>query len=376
MKKPLALVLLCLASLPAVSQTFDSGSDGSYGAMNITSNTTLNVPSDGIFKCTTIFITNGATLKFNRNPLNTPVYLLATSNVTINGTIDISGANGTAVFGGLGGPGGFDGGNPGQGINVPGAGLGPGAGRPGGNAYNFASAAGPGGYGTVGTYSTNKGATYGSPLLVPLVGGSGGGGQLDGYGGGGGGGAILIASNVRIDMTGNIVAIGGTADYDNGGSGGAIRLVAPILAGSGTLNVQGNYAGDGRIRLDTLDRRSANFGYTAGATTVSSGALMIVFPSPLPRLDVVEAAGTTVPVGAAAPVVVQLPYGSTSNRTVTVRAQDFNAVVPIAVVLTPEQGNPIVYTNAIDNLSTNPTTNVFNVVVPVNVVVKVNAWTR
>src|SRR5205814_568667 len=80
----------------------------------------------------------------------------------------------------------------------------------------------------------------------------------------------------------------------NDGSGGAIRLVAPILAGTGILNVNGNWGGDGRIRLDALDRRTANFNYTAGAATVSSGALMIVFPTPLPRLDIVEAAGTSI----------------------------------------------------------------------------------
>jgi len=375
MKKPFTLALLCLGCLPALAQPFNSGSDGSYGPLNVTSNTTLNLPPDGIFKCTTVFITNGAALKFNRNALNTPVYLLATSNVTINGTIDVSGGNGTTVFGGLGGPGGFDGGNPGQGINFAGAGLGPGGGRPGETSFGTSSA-GSGGYGSLSTIViTNRGSNYGSPLLVPLVGGSGGGGQDGGYGGGGGGGAILVASNFRIDLAGTITAASGSGSY-NDGSGGAIRLVAPVLAGTGTLNDNGSYGGDGRIRIDTLDRHLANFNYTAGAATVSSGALMIVFPNPLPRLDIVEAAGTNIAVGAASAVIVQLPYGSTSNRTVTVRAQDFNAVVPVAVVLTPEQGSPVVYTNAIDNLTTNPATNVFNVVVPVNVVVKVNAWTR
>jgi hypothetical protein len=375
MKTHVTLALACLACLPAAAQPFDSGSDGSYGAMNITTNTTLNLPPDGLFKCTTIFVTNGATLKFNKNPLNTPVYLLATGGVTINGIIDVSGGNGTPVFSGLGGPGGFDGGNPGQGINKSGAGLGPGGGRPG-LAGAGAGSAGPGSYGSLAILgSTNRGATYGSPLLVPLVGGSGAGGQDAGLGGGGGGGAVLIASNVRIDVAGNINAGSGAGSY-NDGSGGAIRFVAPILAGTGTLDVSAGYGGAGRIRLDTLDRHSANFNYTAGAATVSSGALMIVFPTPLPRLDIVEAAGTIIPVGAASPVIVQLPFGSSSNRTVTVRAQDFNAAVPIAVVLTPEQGSPIVYTNIIDNLTFNPATNIFSVVIPVNVVVNINAWTR
>lgn len=358
----------------AAAQTFNSGSDGSYGPLNITSNTVLTLPADGIFRCTTISVAANMTLSFNRNPLNTPVYLLATSNVTISGTISVAGANGTTVFGGLGGPGGFDGGGPGQGGNQPGAGLGPGAGAPGAIGAGI-NGAGPAGYATVSTLGmTNKGATYGSPLLVPLMGGSGAGGQLGGTGGGGGGGAILIASSTRIDVTGLINAQAGLADY-NDASGGAIRLLAPILAGTGTLNVAGRYGGNGSIRLDSFDRSTANFTYTAGPATVSSGALMLVFPNPLPRLDIVEAAGTPIALGSA-PVLVQLPFGSTTNRTVTVRAQDFKALVPIAVTLTPEQGSAVVYTNVIDNLAANPATNIFNVVVPVNVVVNVNAWTR
>ena len=38
--------------------------------------------------------TNG-TLRFNRNPNNAPVYRLATGDVTISGTIDVSGGDAT-----------------------------------------------------------------------------------------------------------------------------------------------------------------------------------------------------------------------------------------------------------------------------------------
>ena len=56
--------LLSAATLPhACAQGFTSGSDGSYGPMNITSNTTLQLPPDGIFRCTTINIAAGATLR-------------------------------------------------------------------------------------------------------------------------------------------------------------------------------------------------------------------------------------------------------------------------------------------------------------------------
>jgi hypothetical protein len=108
----LVLLLSGLAVNHALAQGFSSGSTGAYGPMNITSNTTLDLPGDGIFHCTTINVATGATLTFRRNPLNTPVYLLASSNVTLNGIIDIGGNNSSASVpdGGLGGPGGFDGG--------------------------------------------------------------------------------------------------------------------------------------------------------------------------------------------------------------------------------------------------------------------------
>src|SRR2546421_12242174 len=133
------LTVLCLliGSLTAArspAAAFSSGSDGSYGPLNITSNTTLDLGSNGIFNCTTITVGSGATLTFNRNPLNTPVYLLATSNVVIDGSIDVSGKVGSNIpaFRGEGGPGGFDGGNPGLGPDVPpGAGYGPGGGKGG-----------------------------------------------------------------------------------------------------------------------------------------------------------------------------------------------------------------------------------------------------
>src|SRR5947209_533103 len=165
-----ALFLSSLIACASPAQNFSSGSDGSYGPLNITSNTTLTLPSNGTFNCTTITIASGATLTFNRNPLNTPVYLLATSNVLLNGYIDVSGKQGSGSSRGEGGPGGFDGGNPGLGPSVPpGAGYGPGGGK-GGPDDNTDNSAGAGAYGSVPAAgnSTNKGASYGSPLLVPL----------------------------------------------------------------------------------------------------------------------------------------------------------------------------------------------------------------
>src|SRR6266404_5987633 len=97
---------LYLAASPTALAQFSSGSTGADGPLNVTSNMTLNLPANGIFNLTTINVASGATLTFNRNVLNTPVYLLATSNVTITGTIDVSGKTVTFGKGGEGGPGG------------------------------------------------------------------------------------------------------------------------------------------------------------------------------------------------------------------------------------------------------------------------------
>ena len=377
------LLTLLFLGASAIAQPFDAGSTGADGPLNVTANTTLNMPANGVFNFTTINVNAGVTLTFNRNALNTPVYLLATSNVTINGTIDLSGTSGGGLAPGRGGPGGFDGGYPGLDANTPsGGGLGPG-GAPGGIACCFAASAGAGGYSTLGGVSqtTNKGAIYGSALLIPVVGGSGGGGTSGGtvWGGGGGGGAILIASSTRIDVNsgGTVRANGGgicISGSNNGGSGGAIRLVAPLVTGSGNLQSLGVCnGGDGRIRIDTTSRRSVLFSSSPAA---SIGANLAVFPGVIPRLDIIDAAGTPIPEGNPGPVTVQLPFGSSTNRTVTVQARDFNSVVPISLVLTPDSGRPQIYQGSIDNAASNPAQTTIDVTVPVNVVVSVSAWTR
>src|SRR5207237_10300459 len=81
------------------------------------------------------------TVRSIRNAGNTAVAFLATGNVSIAGTIDISATSGGNVVGGTflgsnagpGGPGGFDGGNGANGVasNTGGTGLGPGGGGAG-----------------------------------------------------------------------------------------------------------------------------------------------------------------------------------------------------------------------------------------------------
>ena len=149
-----ALILVTFAPTLLPAADFVSGSDGSNGALNVTANTVLPLPADGILKYTTITVANGATLTFAKNALNTPVHLLATGDVQISGTIDVSSTapvdgNGRLI-GGTGGPGGYDGGASGYfsplNTRQAGSGQGPGAGKRGPSGSN-----GSGSYATKGT---------------------------------------------------------------------------------------------------------------------------------------------------------------------------------------------------------------------------------
>ncbi|SRR6266567_565775 len=372
---------LCALSVLSLSaQPFSSGSDGSYGPLNVTSNIVLDLPPDGKFNCTTIDVAPNVTLSFRRNALNTPVYLLATSNVIINGVIDVSGMSGDLGFGGAGGPGGFDGGQPSNGPGtLPGDGLGPGAGR-GDNTY-----AGSGSYGSTRSITNSlDGATYGNTLILPLIGGSGGGGGQAGlgyYGGGGGGGAILIASDtsVNIGAAGAIVARGGAAKQQGFGSGGAVRVVAPVVEGTGLVDVRdaasgyNSYAGVGRIRVDATNRYSL---FLSGVGSYTIGKYMHVFPTSPSRLDIVGAAGMAIAEGTPAPVRVQLPLDAPTNQVVKVQARDFTGIVPITLAVTPDAGPSARYDIQIDMSGGNPAQTNVNVVIPAGTTCRIYAWTR
>lgn len=265
---------------------YTSGSTGADGAFNPTANQSVQLPPDGIFNYTSVNIPSGVTITYIKNAANTPVTILATGDVTIAGTIDVSATppvNPADVSGaGLGGPGGYNGGRGGQpggvvsgwvsgytGINVGRAGVGPGGGAPGavhipsgnwGTGMPDIGVGGGGAYGSAppppGSYCpTTPGVTYGNVTLIPLIGGSGGGGGVGGSlmpasGGGGGGGAILIASSGTLSVTGSILANGGApvsagsilsarGTLGGGGSGGAIRLIATTVSGNGVISAIG-----------------------------------------------------------------------------------------------------------------------------------------
>lgn len=346
------------------AQTFSSGSTGVDGAFAPTTNTTLTVPPSGVFNFTTITIPAGVIVTFTPNATNTPVTMLATGDVSVAGTIRLDGTGGqlgpSGGFPGVGGPGGFRGGNGHHLANVSGgSGIGPGGG------LGLVIGANGGSYGTNGGGATNL--TYGAPELLPLIGGSGGGGSGNGTsstdggggGGGGGGGAILIASSsvITIQSGGLISANGGTggaagfaAGAGGGGSGGAIRLVAGYVYIAGTsgtaLTAQGGHVisttpgGDGRIRME-------------GFTIKLSGASMFPIPSTglpnlvslsnPPTLSITSVGGIGVPgnpTGAAGGLDVTLP-NQTGATDIELAASGIPLGTIINVNITPAIDDPV-----------------------------------
>lgn len=267
-----------LSTGPALA--YDSGSTGADGALCLGDrvrsgdgltcvpgtgdfNLVVPLPPSGILNYTTVYVSAGATLRFLRNAANTPVYLLASGDVAIWGTIDVSGGSGTCAlttgytptadadllcWGGIGGPGGDDGGS--FGVLGPSDGLGPDAGGHAGGAIGDVGedvCAGGGGAGptTQGQFGACRVAGIcvepGSELAGVgwkyTHGGGGGGAGLMYWGdepsigdveaGGGGGGALIIASSGRIQVFGTLFARGGARGaHGGGGGGGLLRLVA------------------------------------------------------------------------------------------------------------------------------------------------------
>jgi hypothetical protein len=175
-----------------------------------------------------------------------PVVLVAVEDMNLLGSILVQ----PATAGG-----GYD-------ITVLSKGQGPGGGPAGtsdaaGGGASFCGLGGPGA--TEGTAAGTATKAYGTPELVPLVGGSSGGtGVLAGGTGlqnGGGGGAIqLVAGKSILLGSGGYIAAGGAGgpfggtnhqEAGGGGSGGAILIEAPIVTIQGILAVNGGGGGQG-----------------------------------------------------------------------------------------------------------------------------------
>jgi hypothetical protein len=369
------IILIGIAAFPALA--FNSGSTGALGAFNPIANTIVELPEDGILNYTTVNIPSGVTVTFKKNAANTPVYMLATGNVTIAGTIDVSGLNANTVANGQGGPGGFDGGLGAYPVSCGGTGLGPGGGQTGtAGTLFYGCGGGGGGYGAGGSKGNGSsyctagvgGNSYSNISILPLIGGSGGGGGCGcsysgggtGGAGGGGGGAILVATSGTIDITGSITANGGNGGggglycgKGGGGSGGAIKLMAHTISGNGTISAtggsgssasgtyNGGNGGNGRIRIEanTLLR-------TAGSTPAFTyvDAPVYVFPPNTPVLKIVSIGGVTVPAsptGKYSTPDIVLPANITNPVEVGVEASNIPIDTTVKVTVVSQLGAPV-----------------------------------
>lgn len=374
--------LLCaIASLTAHAQgTFVSGSTGADGALNPTESQTLQLPESGVFNFTTINIPTNVTIRFSRNAKNTPVVILATGTVSISGTIDVSGLNGTPVLGGLGGPGGFNGGAGGPSVGngpsspgVTGDGPGGGAGGRGATEPQVFGTGGGGGFGNNGFAGNSAdsrvvngagGPKYGLPTLLPLIGGSGGGGETghgsSGAGGGGGGGAILIASSKTIGFgsTGfmHIIARGGSGSGNSsfgsgGGSGGAVRLIANGISGDlridangGVGGFNGGHGGGGYVRIEAFDLNSFTIQPqgSPGPPRITTATPGVIVPANLPTIRIVSVAGIAAPTQPngslqGGPDII-LPASQSNPASVALAATNIPLGTSLLVTLTPENG--------------------------------------
>ena len=367
------LIAAALGGTPPLAQAFNSGSTGADGAFNPASSTTLALPPDGVFNFTTINIPAGVTVRFARNAANTPATLLASGNVSIAGTLDVSAAaGGTGALGtslasnaGAGGPGGFDGGTGTNGIvaTVGGSGLGPGGGAGGG----VGAGGGGGGFaarGGVALGGAAGGEAYGAPALLPLVGGSGGGGGgaafgNTGCGGGGGGGALLIAASGTITFTGTILArggfggsIAGALGPGGGGSGGAVRLAATTIAGSGgsiqvaaggagtAVGARGGDGSAGRIRIEAASN-TATINFTQVVPSVTQPTSAILPNAPGLRITAVGGVGAPVsPTASFSSPDIILPAGTTNPVTVELAASNIPPGTTVTVTVAGQTGGP------------------------------------
>jgi hypothetical protein len=372
----------CIWAPPFAAASFHSGSTGADGALDVTQNTELQLPPDGVFNFTTVTVASGATLTFKKNEQNTPVTILATGDVVIQGTVDIRGKNGNYLIPGAGGPTAFEGGVGGSMLQIGRRGEGPGGGFGGSPKTSGNTGGGTGGGGgfstsgaTGGTGATSNTATpgaggiaYGNERIIPLIGGSGGGGgggttEHVGGSGGGGGGGIVIASSGNITVTGSILANGGngangehyltSTSYrgggGGGGAGGSIRLIANVIGGDGAITATGGLGGygyyaarggtgaKGRIRFEA----SSITRTTATDPPLSMGYPYAVTPPNMPTLRIASIGGIpfpSVPQGSFGRPDVTLPYDVSNPVNLIIQAGNIPVGTQVTVRSNPAVG--------------------------------------
>ncbi len=298
------------------------------GELVIPTNTVsyIDLPPNGVV-CVSSMRANGTsnqyhTLRFRRNEANTPVYLLVEGDAKFNYgvRIELNGAAPTTRYGigmdrvgGMGAPGGSDGGSCDFTFSDPnraGGGMGPGGGS--------GSAVGGGGDGASpvrdgddGNTGAAGGAHYSEPEHRILHGGSGGGCGSNGAatpaynGGGGGGGVFVLAAGGEITFytyythyESWIHAQGGNASYGGDGAGGVVRLIADKISGPSTstysdffIDVRGGGSKEsnaGLIKLESPDVSGYFLNHLYPSTAVYYGAQQEIFPDDVPELKIVS----------------------------------------------------------------------------------------
>jgi hypothetical protein len=166
-------------------------------------------------------------------------------------------------------------------------GIGPGGGKSGPSSQlagaGGGSFCGVGGAGSVepGGTAFAKSSAYGTPALVPLVGGSAGGTGAT-PADGAGGGAIQLVAGTSIDLKagafisapgqfGDQGGLVGTQEGNGGGSGGAILLEAPTVTIAGALAANGGGGGSGAGGA-AAGGKSGDTGHDTDGTPALGGA--------------------------------------------------------------------------------------------------------
>jgi hypothetical protein len=325
-------------------------SDGSDGAFNPAANVEIDLglattalwtaPGSGngvydaekwavVFKYSSVNIPAGVTVTFKNHPTYAPVVWLVQGNVTVAGTLDLKGKNGTtnttsALTPSEPGPGGFRGASFG----------------PSGNGFGY----GPGG-GIGSDTSAYYSARYGSPQIIPLIGGSGAYGGLNASSGGAGGGAILIGASGTISVDGIIDVMGGSGNANNG-SGGAVRLIANQVTGTGQMKAVGTATGgypirSGRLRIETnaLTPTLQTFPETIGVPPANPPVIWPAANAPIAKVISVDAVNAPVdpraPLVAGADVAIQ----DSNQVDILIETQNFPIEGVVQLNITPKFGN-------------------------------------
>ena len=369
MKPSILFSLLCIALAPAALAQLAVPSDGSDGALIVSSNTVIDLSqavtgswdannSDHagsgiydsnqwavVFKYSSVTLyanrdTNGTltgnNVTFINHPSHAPVIWLVQGNVAINGNLNLNGQPGTSAtpqqyFPAEPGPGGFRGGA--SGPLGTGSGYGPGGGMAGI------------GLGSSGSYA----GAYGNPQILPLIGGSGSAGVSGGfsgtYSGSAGGGAILIVAGGNVSVSGSITANGGSIGSANG-SGGAIRIVADQILGNGTIDASLPAGAPGRTRMEA-NFLSPQLTIFPNAIAVPPTKTPVIFPATnAPAVSLVSVDGQPAPADPTAPLSSTADLRIQNPNPVNLIFQTRNLPIQgtVSVRVTPKYGPTTILT--------------------------------